>query len=178
MGAEGREDVRQYLLVLDRDLLSADDQSDPEPIRYLAARQEEQPCKVVVLTLVTTRQAQVPPSMQLYRSRSIGRYQRAALPRHDARAAEHRMNAAVQQLERTGCHAVGVITGQRQLVQAVRAEVHGRDYDEVIVVTGKPRPWPVRALGLDPVQRLRLRLRHRLVVFRTGSAAPQPASVS
>jgi hypothetical protein len=172
------EDVRQYLFVLDRDLCSADDQSDPEPVKYLAARQEEEPGKVVVLTLVPTRQAQVPASMQLYKSRSIGRYQRTALPRHDVRAAEHRMHAAVQQLERIGCHATGVITGQRQLVNAVRAQVHGRDYEEVIVVTGKPSSWLVRALRLDPVQRLRVRLGHRLVVFPLGTGAPQPSRVS
>ena len=184
MGTEGREDVPQYLLVLDRDLLSADDQTDPEPVRYLADRQEQAPCQVVVLSLVTSRQAQVPPSIQLYRSRSIairtgyGDYGEGSLPRHEANAAEERMSKAVRRLERIGCHATGIITGQRQLVYAVRGELHRRDYDEVLVVTGKPRPWLVRALGLDPVQRLRLRLGHRLVVFRTGSAAPQPASVS
>jgi hypothetical protein len=171
--------MRRYLLVLDRDLISADEQSTPEPIRYLAGRQEQEPCEVVVLTLVTTRQAQVPPFMRLSTARQIGRDPgRASLPDHDVRAAEHRMNTAVHQLERTGCHATGVITGQRQLVNAVRAEMHGRDYDEVIVVTGRRGPWLARALGLDPVRRLRMRLGHRLVVFPLGPAAPQPAPVS
>jgi hypothetical protein len=49
--------MRRYLLVLDRDLISPDEQADPEPVRYLAARQEEEPCEVVILTMVTTRQA-------------------------------------------------------------------------------------------------------------------------
>ena len=181
MGTEGREDVRQYLLVLDRDLLSADDQSDPEPVRYLAVRQEQEPCKVVVLSLVASRQAQVPPFLQLYKSGNLvikTTYGEASLPRHDVNAAEQRMSRAVRRLERIGCHATGITTRQRQLVYAVRGELHGRDYDEVLLVTGKPRPWLVRALGLDPVRRLRLRLGHRLVVFRPGSAAPQPVSVS
>ena len=87
------------------------------------------------------------------------------------------MSSAVQQLKRVGCHATGVITGQRQLVNAVRAETHSRNYDEVIVVTGRRSPWLVRALGLDPVQRLRLRLGHRLVALPLGAAAPQATPV-
>lgn len=39
-------DMRRYALLLDRDLSRADEQSNPEPIRYLAARQDEKPCKV------------------------------------------------------------------------------------------------------------------------------------
>ncbi len=35
--------MRRYLLVLDRDLVTADEQSSPDPINYLAARQEEEP---------------------------------------------------------------------------------------------------------------------------------------
>lgn len=104
--------MRRYLLVLDRDLISADEQSRPEPIKYLAARQEQEPCEVVVLTLVTTRQAQVPPFMRLSTTRQIGRDPGAAAPPdHDVRAAEHRMNFAVHQLDRIGCHATGLITG-------------------------------------------------------------------
>jgi hypothetical protein len=117
--------------------------------------------------------------MRLNTARRIGRDPgRAALPDHDVKAAEHRMSSAVRQLKRVGCHATGVITGQRRLVDAVRAETHGRDYDEVIVVTGRRSPWLVRALGLDPVRRLRLRLGHRLVAFPLGAAAPQAAPVS
>jgi hypothetical protein len=171
--------MRRYLLVLNRDLISADQQSRPEPISYLAAQQEQEPCEVVVLTLITTRQGQVPPFMRLSTSRQIGRDPgRASLPDHDVRAAEQRMNSAVHQLDSIGCHTTGVITGQRQLVMAVRAEIHGRDYDEVILVTGRRGPWLARVLGLDPVQRLRIRLGHRLVIFRPGTAAPQPVPVS
>jgi hypothetical protein len=169
----------RYLLVLDRDLNNAGEQSSPEPIDYLATRQDQEPCEVVVLTMVTTRQAQVPPSMRLYNSRRIGRDPgRVSLPGHDVRAAEHRMHFAVHQLDRIGCHATGVITGQRQLVNAVRAEMHGRHYDQVILVTGQRGPWLARLLGLDPVQRLRMRLRDRLVVFPLGTTAPQVTHMS
>jgi hypothetical protein len=64
--------------------------------------------------------------MRLRSSNSIGRYGRANLPQHDVRAAEHRMNSAVFQVERAGCHATGVITRQRQLGLAVREEIRGR----------------------------------------------------
>ena len=57
----GRErgTVRRYLLVLDMDLLVVDEQLGLEPIGYLLARQEEQPCEVVVLFLAD-RQARLP----------------------------------------------------------------------------------------------------------------------
>jgi hypothetical protein len=170
--------MRRYLLVLDRDLVTADEQSSPEPINYLAARQDEEPCEVVVLTLVQTRQAQVPPFMALYIADKVGRYPVKSLPGHDVGAAEHRMNSAVLQLEQVGCHAVGVITGQRQLDTAVRAEIRGRDYDEVIVVTGRSSSWLARLLRLDPAHRLRLRLGHRLTVVPLGAAARQAVPVS
>jgi hypothetical protein len=66
--------MRRYLLVLDRDLVTADEQSSPQPVNYLAARQEQEPCEVVVLSLVRTRQAQVPPFAALYTADKIGRY--------------------------------------------------------------------------------------------------------
>jgi hypothetical protein len=50
--------------VLDSDLLAAGEQPDLEPISYLLARQQQEPCEVVVLSLVSTRQART-PSMQL-----------------------------------------------------------------------------------------------------------------
>jgi hypothetical protein len=43
-------DVRRYLLVLDMDLLAADEQCELGPISYLAARQEHERCEVVVLS--------------------------------------------------------------------------------------------------------------------------------
>ena len=51
--------MRRYLLVLDRDLVTADEPR-PEPVDYLAARQEEEPCQVTVLALVRSSKAQVP----------------------------------------------------------------------------------------------------------------------
>lgn len=75
------------------------------------------------------------------------------------------MNSAVLQLEQVGCHAVGIITPQRQLGLAVRGEIHGRHYHEV--VTGRSSSWLARLLRLDPVHRLRVRLGHRLTVSRS-----------
>jgi hypothetical protein len=47
-------DVRRFLLVLDMDLLALDEELDLEPINYLIARQEQEPCEVVVLSLTDT----------------------------------------------------------------------------------------------------------------------------
>jgi hypothetical protein len=52
--------ARRYLLVLDMDLLAVDEQLGLEPISYLLARQQEQPCEVVVLSLADHRQARLP----------------------------------------------------------------------------------------------------------------------
>ncbi len=169
--------MRRYLLVLDRDLVTAGEPR-PEPVSYLAARQEQEPCQVTVLALVRSSKAQVPIDLRLRNPRTFGRLGGANLPEHDVRAAEHRMNSAVLQLEQAGCHAVGVITRQRQLGLAVRGETHGRHYGEVILVTGRSSSWLARFLRLDPAHRLRLRLGHRLTVFPPAPAAPQAASVS
>ena len=173
-------DMRRYLLVLDKDLITADDeQSSPEPIRYLAARQGEEPCEVVVLSLVRISQPRLPlVTRSGPKSTSIDPLTRANLGKHDASAAKDPMNSAVHLLEQVGCHAMGAVSRQQQLVTAVRAEIRGRHYDEVILVTGQSGPWLARVLGLDPVHRLRLRLGHRLTVFRLGAAAPQAAPVS
>ena len=133
---------------------------------------------LVVMALVRSRQVQLPAFMRLRMSASIGRFGRANRPGHDVRAAEHRMYSAVFQLEQGGCHALGVITRQRQLGLAVRGEIHGRHYDEVIPVTGRSSSWLARFLRLDTVHRLRLRLGHRLTVFPLAPAAPQTAPVS
>ena len=47
--------MRRYLLVLDMDLLALDEEHDLEPINYLVAKQEQEPCEVVVLSLVTNQ---------------------------------------------------------------------------------------------------------------------------
>jgi hypothetical protein len=108
-----------------------------------------------------------------------GRLTEASLPEHEVRAAEERMNSAVSQLEEAGCHAMGVITHQRRLDLAVRGEMHGRHYDEVILVTGQNSGTALaRMLRLDPVHRLRLRLGHRLTVFALDVASRQAAPVS
>ena len=44
--------MRRYLLVLDMDLLALDEEHDLEPINYLVAKQEQEPCEVVVLSLI------------------------------------------------------------------------------------------------------------------------------
>jgi len=103
--------MRRYLLVLDRELISTGEQSRPEAISYIARRHEHEPCEVTALSLLTSSQPQVPPFMALYMADKIGRDSKAPLPDQDIRAVEHRMDSAVQQLEITGCHATGVLTG-------------------------------------------------------------------
>ena len=51
--------MRRYLLVLDMDLLAMDSEHDLEPINYLVARQEQEPCEAVVLSLTDTSQAKL-----------------------------------------------------------------------------------------------------------------------
>ena len=53
--------MRRYLLVLDVDLLAVNEELDQEPINYLIAQQEQQPCDVVVLSMMATRQAKLSP---------------------------------------------------------------------------------------------------------------------
>jgi hypothetical protein len=52
--------MRRYLVVLDMDLLAADEELDLEPINYLTAQQEREPCEAVVLSLANTRQVRLP----------------------------------------------------------------------------------------------------------------------
>jgi hypothetical protein len=116
--------------------------------------------------------------MRLRSSRTFGRLGGANLPEHDVRTAEHRMNSVDLQPKQVGCHSVGIITRQRRLGLGVRGEIHGRHYDEVILVTGRSCSWLARFLRLDSVHRLRLRLGHQQTVFSLASAAPQAAPVS
>ncbi len=52
----------------------------------------------------------------------------------------------------------------------VRGEIHGRHYDEVILVAGLGSgTWLAYFLRLDPVHRPRLRLGHRLTLFPLGA---------
>jgi hypothetical protein len=168
----------RYLLVLDMDLLAVDSELDLEPINYLAARQEQQTCEVVVLSLVDTRTAHL-PAMEMLLGAGIGKFPLAPRPDHDiSAAAEHRMNLAVRHLTTVGCRAGGLISDD-DLVKAVRAETRRHSYDEVILATGRQGghrgTWLARTLYLDPVHRLRWRLGRRLIVFPLGPAAPHPA---
>jgi hypothetical protein len=156
---------KRYLLVLDSDLLAAGEQPGLEPIDHLLARQEQEPCEVVVLSLVSTRQARM-PSMELLLGANNGVFPRAPRPDHDvSAAAEHRMDLAVQHLQATGCRASGLIS-EADLVKAVHSETRAHHYDKVILATGREGDrWPTRALRLDPVHRLRRRLGRRLILF-------------
>ena len=168
--------MRRYLLVLDMDLLAVDEELDLEPINYLVAQQEQQPCEVVVLSLVDTRQARL-PALELLLGARVGKFPVAPRPDHDiAAAAEHRMNVAVRNLTIIGCQASGIISDEDNLVKAVRSETRGHDYVAVVLATGRRRGSRLaRALHLDPVHQLRWRLGERLVVFPFGPGAPHPS---
>ena len=157
--------MRRFLLVLDMDLLAMDEEHDLEPINYLIAKQEQEPCEVVVLSLVDTSQNKL-PVMELALGAQAGKFPVAPKPDHDiSAAAEHRMNLAVRHLKNIGCQASGVISDQ-DLVKAVRAETAGHDYDEVILATGRQHSSRLASLtGRDPVQQLRRKWRSRLIVF-------------
>lgn len=160
--------MRRYLLVLDMDLLAMDKEHDLEPINYLVARQQQEPCEVVVLSLADTSQAKL-PAMELALGAQAGKFPVAPRPDHDiGAAAEHRMELAVRHLKTIGCQASGLISDQ-DLVRAVRAETASHDYNEIILATGRQdTSWLARVTGRDPVQRLRRRWGERLIVFPAG----------
>jgi hypothetical protein len=164
-------DVRRYLLVLDMDLLALDEELELEPINYLVARQDEEPCEVMVLSLTDTGQAKL-PSMELLLGAKVGKFPVAPQPDHDvSAAAEHRMNLAVRHLKAIGCQASGVIS-DGGLVKAVRSETRGHDYDEVVVATGgQSGSRLARALHLDPLHQLRRRWGKRLTLFSVARHA-------
>ena len=158
-------DMQRYLLVLDMDLLAVDDKLDLEPINYLVAQQEREPCEVVVLSLVDTTQAKL-PAMELLLGAQVGKFPVAPRPDHDiSAAAEHRMNLAVRHLRVIGCQASGLISDE-DLVKAVRSETRAHDYDEVILATGRQDGSRLAGLlGRDPVRQLRRQWGDRLIVF-------------
>ena len=160
--------MQQYLLVLDMDFLAADEQFDLEPINYLVARQEEEPCEVVVLSLVEQRQVKL-PAMEMLLGANNGVFPRTRPPDHNVSAAAgHRMNLAVQHLRTIGCRASGVISDE-DLAKAVGSETRSHDYDKVILATGREDgTWLARALRLDPIHQLRRRLGDQLVIFPRG----------
>src|SRR5689334_18098574 len=161
-------DMRRYLLVLDMDLLAVDSELDLEPINHLVARQEQEPCEVVVMSLVRSRLARL-PAMELVLGARSGKFPVAPQPDHDvSAAAEHRMDLAVRHLKTIGCRASGLISDE-DLVQAVHSETRRHEYDKVILATGREGGrWLARALRLDPVHRLRRRLGQRLIIFPPG----------
>ena len=65
--------MRRYLFVLDMDLLAVDEELDLQPINYLVARQEQEPCEVVVMSLVRSRQARL-PAMELALGARSGKF--------------------------------------------------------------------------------------------------------
>jgi hypothetical protein len=158
-------DMQKYLLVLDMDLLAVDEKFDLEPINYLAAQQEQEPCEVVVLSLVDTSQTKL-PAMELVLGARAGKFPVAPRPGHDiSAAAEHRMNLAVRHLTVIGCQASGLISDQ-DLVKAVRHETRAHDYDKVILAMGKQDGSGLAGvLRLDPVHQLRRQWSDRLIVF-------------
>jgi hypothetical protein len=167
-------DMRRYLVVLDMDLLAMDDEHGLEPISYLVARQEEEPCEVVVLSLADMSQTKL-PAMELVLGAQVGKFPVAPKPDHNiSRAAEHRMKLAVQHLKTIGCQASGLISDQ-DLAKAVRSETAIHDYDEVILATGRQEgPGLARFMGRDPVQRLRRKWGERLIVFPAGHRQESP----
>jgi len=72
-------DVRRYLLVLDMNLLAADERCELGPISYLVARQEHERCEVVVLPLRTCCPAVPPTLYQAPPSRHHEKYRREPL---------------------------------------------------------------------------------------------------
>jgi len=159
--------MRRYLLVLDMDLLAMDEEHGLEPINYLVAKQEQGPCEVVVLSLVTNQ-----PKIHIERLAGAG------IPRHPSVVpppdhgigadAEHRMERAVQHLKMIGCQASGIISYE-DLVTAVRSETRGHDYDEVILATGRREGSELAHLvGRDAVGQLRRKWGQRLIVFSGG----------
>jgi hypothetical protein len=168
-------DMRRYLLVLDMDLLAMDEEHDLEPINYLVAKQEQEPCEVVVLSLVDVSQTKL-PAMELVLGARVGKFPVAPKPDYDiSAAAEHRMNRAVQHLKMIGCQASGVISDQ-DLVKAVRAETARHDYAEVILATGRQQGSGLaRLVGRDRVQQLRRKWGKRLIVFPEGHRQEPPS---
>jgi len=167
--------MRRYLLVLDMDLLAMDDEHDLEPINYLVAKHEQEPCEVVVLSLADTNQTKLPVTELLLGARA-GKFPVAPQADHDvSAAAEHRMNLAIRHLKTIGYQASGLISDQ-DLVKAVRAETARHDYDKVILATGRQAGSQVaRVLGRDPVQQLRRKLGERLVAFPESHRQESPS---
>lgn len=168
----------RYLLVLDTDLLALDEQLDLGPIGYLAQRQEQEQCEVVVLSLADS--GTKPSSLEVllggatsHATYAPAKFPAASRPDHNVNAAaEHRMNRAVRNLTAIGCRASGLISDE-DLVKAVDAETRSHDYDEVLLATsGHDGSWLARTLHLDPIHHLERHWGKELTVF-TGDPVTQ-----
>ena len=169
--------MQRCLLVLDTDLLALDDELGQEPINYFVERQ--QPCEVIVLSVVDTGQTKLPSLELVLGGASSGIFAPAKFPTtpradHDINAAaEHRMNLTVRHLKTIGCQASGLISDE-DLVKAVDAETRRNGYDEVILATrGHAGSWLARTMHLDPIHHLQRRWGTKLTVFTaTGDTQP------
>jgi hypothetical protein len=166
-------DMRRYLLVLDSDLLARDEKLDLAPINYLVSQQQQEPCEVVVLSLVDTGQTKLSSLELVLGGATSGtfapaKFPNAPRPGHDVNAAaEHRLNLTVRHLTAIGCQASGLISDE-DLVKAVDAEIRRHDYDEIIMLTSNQEgSWLTRSLHLDPVHHLQRRWGKQLTVFTT-----------
>jgi len=165
----------RYLLVLDLDLLTLNEELDLEPVNYLVARQEQKRGEVVVLSVVASRPVKLSPLELLLGAATAhgqsapAKYPTAPQPGHHGNAAaEHSTNLAVRRLKTIGYQASGLISDE-ELVKAVGAETRRHHYDEVILAAGRHGgSWLARSLHLDPVHQLRRKV-PRLVVLPPGS---------
>ena len=163
---------RRYLLVLDSDLLAGGEQPDLESVSYLLAQQQHEPCEVVVLSLVSTRQARTPPMPLPGTKRAV--FPRAPRPGYDVSAAGHGMDLAVRHLQATGCRASG-LTSEEDLAKAVLSETRAHQYHKVILATGRAGGRrSARAPRPGPVHQLRRRLGQRLMIFPPGPGTSRP----
>jgi hypothetical protein len=169
--------MRRYLLVLDTDRLAPNEELDLEPVNYLAARQEQEPAEVVVLSIVANRQVKLSPLELLLGAATAhgqsvpAKYPTAPQPGHHvSAAAEHRKNLAVRHLKTIGYQASGLLSDE-ELVKAVGAETRRHHYDEVILTAGRQdSSWLARSLHLDPIHQLRRKVQ-RLVILAPGQGA-------
>ena len=166
--------MRRYLLVLDTDLLALDDKLGLEPINYLVARQEQEPCDVVVLSLADTGPTRLSSLELVLGGATSGifapaKFPAAPKPDHDINAAaEHRMKLTVRHLTAIGCQASGLISDE-DLVKAVDAETRSHDYDEIILMTSNQEgSWLARTLHMDPMRQLERHWGKKVTAFTTG----------
>ena len=167
--------MQRYLLVLDTDLPITEEELRRGPVSHLAARHEQEPAEVVVLSLASSPRGS---GMELLLGAgiSIGTVvpvlARAPRPDHDvSAAAEHRMNRTVQHLKAIGCRASGIISDS-DMLEAVRTETRAHNYDQVILTTSRQSgPLLARLLRRDPVHRLRRRCKQQLIVLPLSQAA-------